>query len=99
MEDAFDYARRAVENEWDYDLIIVDLFIDDRNQVWPEDFWENLKCMMNSSGVAIINTMCDEQAFKEFGKAASTLWFYRPALECNQRKPRLGGKEIKKRLQ
>jgi len=24
--------------------------------------------MMNSSGVAIINTMCDEQAFKELGK-------------------------------
>ena len=68
MEDAFDYACRAVENEWDYDLIIVDLFIDDRNPVWPKDFWENLKYMMNSSGVAIINTMCDEQAFKELGK-------------------------------
>ena len=68
LEDAFDYARRAVENEWDYDLIIVDLFIDDRNPVWPKDFWENLKYMMNSSGVAIINTMCDEQAFKELGK-------------------------------
>ena len=29
QENAFDYLRKASENSWEYDVILVDLFIDD----------------------------------------------------------------------
>lgn len=67
-EDAFDYVKRAIDNEWTYNVVVVDLFVDDTHPDWPSDFWANLKRILNSSGVAVINTMMEESSFRELGK-------------------------------
>ncbi len=58
QENAFDYLRKASENSWEYDVILVDLFIDDMvpELVFDEQFIKQLVSVASGGQVAI-NTM------------------------------------------
>jgi 23S rRNA U2552 (ribose-2'-O)-methylase RlmE/FtsJ len=61
QENAFDYVRKASENSWEYDVILVDLFIDDvvPEQALHEEFMHQLS-VVAASGMVAINTMKSE---------------------------------------
>ena len=61
QENAVDYLRKASENSWEYDVILVDLFIDDMvpEFVFNEQFLKQLASVASGGQVAI-NTMKDK---------------------------------------
>ncbi|MFM1793276.1 MAG: hypothetical protein RLZZ252_1630 [Bacteroidota bacterium] len=61
QENAFDYLRKASENSWEYDVILVDLFIDDvvPELVFNQQFISHLASVASGGHVAI-NTMKDK---------------------------------------
>ncbi|MFN5888948.1 MAG: spermidine synthase [Bacteroidota bacterium] len=72
QENAFDYLRKASENSWEYDVILVDLFIDDivPEAVTQEDFIKQL-ALVAPEGAIAINTMKD--ALGQFSSANQLL--------------------------
>ncbi|MBP7808954.1 MAG: fused MFS/spermidine synthase [Bacteroidia bacterium] len=56
--DAYSYVK---ENKSKFDLIIIDLFIDDKvpDQFTTQEFWRHLLEHLNQSGKVIFNTLCN----------------------------------------
>ena len=74
-EDAFLYVQRAVNQEWEYDTIIVDVFENQYQPNWDDAFWLNVKMLLNPNGVGILNTMLDDQQFRKIGEELQTFGF------------------------
>lgn len=67
-ENAFDYIKKAMDNSWQYDLIVVDLFVDDiiPEAAFREDFFQQLASVA-SGGAVLVNAMKIKQ--KSFSNA------------------------------
>ncbi len=74
-EDAFLYVQRAVNQEWEYDTIIVDVFENQYQPNWDDAFWLNVKMLLNPNGVGILNTMLDDQQFRKIGEELQSFGF------------------------
>ena len=74
-EDALLYVQRAVNQEWEYDTIIVDVFENQYQPNWDDAFWLNVKMLLNPNGVGILNTMLDDQQFRKIGEELQSFGF------------------------
>lgn len=74
-ENAFQYVERAVKQEWQYDVIIIDLFIDYNIPSFTDDFWLQLKQLLNHEGVVVLNTLLEEKAFENLGEEIRSYGF------------------------
>jgi len=68
-------VQRAVNQEWEYDTIIVDVFENQNQPNWDDAFWLNVKMLLNPNGVGILNTMLDDQQFRKIGEELQTFGF------------------------
>jgi len=72
---AEEYLESAKNNEWGYDTLVIDLFIDDKIPEFSDRFWELVRNLLTSDGVALINTMLDEPDFKKLGEEIKSFGF------------------------
>jgi len=68
QENAFDYLKKASESSWEYDLIIVDLFVNDSipEGAFRSEFFQQLSTVAKG-GMVAINTMKNKDGL--FGDA------------------------------
>ena len=74
-EDALLYVQRAVNQEWEYDTIIIDVFENQNQPNWDDDFWLNVKTLLSPDGVGILNTMLEEKQFRKVGEELQSFGF------------------------
>lgn len=72
---AEEYLEFAKKNEWDYDTIIIDLFVDNNIPEFTDIFWELIRDLLTSDGVAFINTMLEESDFNKLGDEIKAFGF------------------------
>ena len=72
---AEEYLESAKKNEWDYDTIIIDLFIDNKIPELSDRFWELIRELLTSDGVAFVNTMLEESDFNKLGDEIKAFGF------------------------
>ena len=72
---AEEYLESAKNNEWGYDTLVIDLFIDDKIPEFSDRFWELVRNQLTSDGVALINTMLDEPDFNKLGEEIKSFGF------------------------
>lgn len=63
--DAFDYVNQARKNGWKYSLLIVDLFVNELSPNYSLAQLESFKSILSPNGKMIINTMLDDQEFRD----------------------------------
>jgi len=68
QEDAFQYVKKAIDNGWKYNLIVIDIFKNADIPPYTEVFFEQIYSLLEDNGVAMLNTMCDETSFKKIGE-------------------------------
>lgn len=75
-EDALGYVKRAVENTWQYELIVCDLFVDGNtvDAVVSDEFIERLSKLVSLDGGVIVNTMMKGSASKSFEAALNKVF-------------------------
>ncbi len=67
-EDAFDYVKKAKNNGWKYDLVVIDLFRDAIVPQYDTSFFQAIYEILNEQGVAVLNTMMTEKEFLKLGE-------------------------------
>ncbi len=72
---AEEYLESDKNNGWDYDTIIIDLFIDYKIPELSVRFWELVRDLLITDGVAFINTMLDESDFNKLGEEIKSFGF------------------------
>ena len=55
--------------------MVIDLFIDDKIPEFSDRFWELVRNLLTSDGVALINTMLDEPDFNKLGEEIKSFGF------------------------
>jgi len=74
-EEASHYVSRAVKQDWSYDTIIIDVFENQEQPQWDDAFWLQIKQILQSNGVGILNTMLEEKAFQKIGAELQSFGF------------------------
>lgn len=67
-EDAFDYVKKAHNNGWKYDVVVIDIFRDAMIPEYQTSFFECIYELLNDNGVAVLNTMLEEKEFERLGQ-------------------------------